>query len=83
MIAECEYNCTPDIFTQLAIFVYSGISCITFPSSSFPLACLLRFTPSLPQVPHCLKKKNAPDSSTCFLMFSDKGQFKNQVMAHR
>lgn len=52
--------------TQTAIF--SGICWMTSPKRSLPLACLLRFTPSLPQVPHCLKKKAAPCCSTWRLM---------------
>lgn len=38
---------------------HPGISCTTLPPSSMPLACLLRLMPSWPQVPHCLKKKEA------------------------
>ena len=42
------------------LLLNSGICCTTLPSSILPLACLLRLMPSLPQVPHCLKKKAAP-----------------------
>ena len=56
---------TTDISTDSRhIAIFSGICCITSPKSSLPLACLLRLTPSLPQVPHCLKKKAAPCRST-------------------
>lgn len=54
---------------------YSGICCITSPCSSFPFACLLRLMPSLPHVPHCLKKNAAHCCSTCCLMFSTHSGF--------
>ena len=45
-----------------------GIFCTILPCSNLPLAFALLFTPSCPQVPHCLKKKGIPLASACLLM---------------
>lgn len=64
------FGFTLQIKTNQGYATLSGICCITSPSRSFPLACLFRLIPSLPQVPHCLKKKAEPCCSTCRLMLT-------------
>lgn len=62
---EVEEKLSKDVLRQVEKLYerlssnYSGICCTTSPPSTLPLACLLRLMPSLPQVPHCLKKKAA------------------------
>ena len=40
-----------------------GLFCAILPANNFPFRFLLLFTPSLPHVPHCLKKKAIPNLS--------------------
>ena len=52
------------------MIAFWGICCIISPCSIFPFACLFLLMPSLPHVPHCLKKKAEPCDSTCCLMLT-------------
>ena len=53
-----------------------GISSQTFPWNSRPFAFLLRFLPSEPHVPHCLKKKATLCASHCCCIWSTHSAFK-------